>query len=284
MIDKETGRKIKGKVVSLVLDEISAVDRPAQEHARMVIMKRAGDGPGEPTKESDMTFKSLDEAIAHIKKQDEEVATSKAALEAAQKAKDDAEKERDDMKAKADKALAEAAEARKAVDVAKADETIKVGDQEIRKSAVGESVFAAMKAQEARNAETEKRLATERAEKRAEGPDFSRLPGTAAEKGAALMAIDGIADEAARNAVVKMLKSGNAAMATEFRIVGKGGTAIVETDAEKRLEQMAKDAHAKDASKSFEQHYDEVARTAEGRKLYAEVVNKSAEVRGAEVA
>jgi hypothetical protein len=69
----------------------------------------------------------------------------------------------------------------KAALVTATDETLKVGDREIKKSAVGEDMFAVMKAQEDRA-----EIAT--LEKRA-GDEFAHVPGTVTEKAAVLKAV-----------------------------------------------------------------------------------------------
>jgi len=65
---------IKRKIMrEFKLNEISAVDRPAQVHAKMTIMKRA-DEPQEPDQEPDMnltkiaSFDTFDDAVAAIAK------------------------------------------------------------------------------------------------------------------------------------------------------------------------------------------------------------------------
>lgn len=95
-------------------------------------------------------------------------------------------------KAEADLVVAQTAkgEAEKAL-IAATDEVVRVGDTEVRKSEVGATQFTVVKA-----LGKERDLA--RLEKRAD-QEFSALPGTAVEKAAVLMAIDGMPEPVSKS-------------------------------------------------------------------------------------
>lgn len=98
--------------------------------------------------------------------------------------------------------------------VAASDETIKVGEREIKKSAVGEDMFALAKGQQ-----EEAELA--RAEKRAEA-EFPHVVGTAAEKATVLRAIDAL-PEPAQKAAQAILVSAEKMAAAGYERFGAGG-------------------------------------------------------------
>lgn len=122
-----------------------------------------------------------------------------AAKGAAESAKAAAEGERDTAKA----ALAEAT-----------DETIKVGDREVKKSKIGEDTFAIVKAQEERAelAVLEKRAAT----------DYAHVPGTDSEKALVLKAAGGMSEEA-RKAFDTILGAAERMAKAGFDRIGYGG-------------------------------------------------------------
>lgn len=124
--------------------------------------------------------------------------------------------------------LAQPAEKRAEVvkKAAEADEVIKTADGlEVRKSAVGEAVFAMIKRQEALNVETSKRLAEE-TEKRVDteiakriGDDFSHLPNVDNGLNAVLKAARTM-PETAQKALDAVLKAADAALTGAFDTVG----------------------------------------------------------------
>jgi hypothetical protein len=136
------------------------------------------------------------------------LATEKARADQAEKAKADMEAERDKAKedcGKAQKALAEAT-----------DETIKVGDQEIKKSEVGVASFNLAKslANERTTAILEKRAAEE----------YPHVVGTATEKALVLKTIDGLAeDNPTRKAIEAVLQSCEKMTKAGFARIGTTG-------------------------------------------------------------
>lgn len=145
------------------------------------------------------------------------VASEKARADTAETAKTAAEAERDAAKAEGGELATVKAElvTTKAALAAATDETIKVGDQEIRKSAVGDANFTLAKtlANERQTAQLEKRAAEE----------FPHVVGTATEKALILKAIDGRPEtdptrkaiEAVLTAQEKMTKAGFARLGTQ---------------------------------------------------------------------
>lgn len=161
---------------------------------------------------------------------------------------------------------AKVADLAKAADIAKNDEVLKVGETEVRKSAVGEASFAFMKAQQAeiQKARDEAELAT--LTKRAE-TEIGHLPGEAIAKAKVLKAIGGMGEED-RKALDTMLKAGEAAIAKGFTTFGVKPGAPNSDDPIAKLDGLAKAKASKD-SISYAKAYDEVLKTEEGQALYA---------------
>lgn len=121
------------------------------------------------------------------------------------------------------------------------DEVIKVDGRVVRKSAVGEDMFAIIKSQEERNLKIEKQAADDRAarqkaefEKRADD-SFSHLPGTVVEKGAVLKAVSDLPEEVRKN-LDRMLEAGEKAIKSAFSTIGNRGADVdkaAEADARK---------------------------------------------------
>jgi hypothetical protein len=200
------------------------------------VLTRVPDIDNEIAKTGDLTEGDTAMADQDLTKKNEELSTQVAdltkqlAIATALAALTDAEKA---YHAKLPEGQAEAfltqpaekrlAEVKRAAD---ADEVIKTADGiEVRKSIVGESVFAFVKNQEARNAETTKALALE-TEKRIDteiakrvSDEFSHLPNadnglTAVLKAARTM------PETAQKALDAVLKAADAALAGAFETVG----------------------------------------------------------------
>jgi hypothetical protein len=149
------------------------------------------------TKGTDM---NLEQALAEISKLNGELEATKAKLTVAEQAALDAK----EAEGKAKKALAEAT-----------DEVLKVGETEIKKSAVGDGNFAIFKAQEdrAQTAEFEKRAST----------DFGHVVGTPSEKALVLKARAGMT-EAGQTALDAILTSAEKMAAAGFgRLGGRDG-------------------------------------------------------------
>jgi hypothetical protein len=173
-------------------------------------------------------------------------------------------------KAEADLATekAKVADLAKAADIAKNDEVLKVGETEVRKSAVGEASFAFMKAQQAEIQKARDEADMERLQKRAE-TEIGHLPGEAIAKAKVLKAINGMGEED-RKVLDTMLKAGEAAITKGFEKFGVSPrTSVGSDDPTAKLDGLAKARATKDGT-SFAKAYDEVLKTDEGRALYAE--------------
>lgn len=205
MIDRATGIKTRGRYKTLKLNELSAVDNPAQEGALMSIMKRGEENDvtdldksnitaGNGAQGGDNQMTDLEKALAEIETLKGQITTLTG--------------ERDSAVAKADKASKDEADAKAKFEEMKktaGDEILKIGDTEIRKSAVGDGTFAAMKAQQGEIEKANDRAATAEFEKRA-GTELAHVVGTDAEKGAILKAASRL-PEADRTALDAILKS-----------------------------------------------------------------------------
>lgn len=195
------------------ISELSAVDNPAQKHARMAIMKRADDatnpgGSGDRAKEANMTdlekIANLESQIADLNKK---LTTAETSIAAITKARDDA--------------LTAAGDLQKSVELAKSDEVITVAGQEVRKSVVGEGSFAVFKAQQAEIVKVRDEAETSRLEKRADD-EFGVLPGTTAERAAVLKYIASAPDEVRKTAEA-ILTAAQKTMVSAFNTVGNRG-------------------------------------------------------------
>lgn len=275
------------------MNEISAVDRPAQAGARMTIMKRDTSNDNENhghERINDMTEaelqKKIDEAVktgvasatADLTKKLNETtsqleAITKAAPKKPKAADDMSEPDADDATAKVwrpyvakmvEKAVAKAkeefeAEIAKRDDVAKNDESFTgEGGIVIRKSDYAKAEhYTLAKAQQ-------DRLEMQDFTKRAE-TEIPSLPGTGIAKAKALRAVSRLAKED-REAVEAMLKGGNAAMGTQMKALGKDGGS--EGSAEGQLEKLAV-TYAAENKVSKAVAYTKVLETQDGKDLYA---------------
>lgn len=274
------------------MNEISAVDRPAQAGARMTILKRdtSNDTHGHE-RINDMTDAELQKAISDAVKAALPAAVTAATadltkklnettsqLEAITKAKkkpfvadDMAEPDADDETAKAwrpyvtkmvEKAVAKAkeeheAEIAKRDTIAKTDETLEHDGVVLRKSVIGEDQFKVMKSLTETN---EINAFTKRVD-----TEIPSLPGTSVAKAKALRAVSKLAKED-REVLEVMLKGGNAAMKASMSTLGKDGGG--EDTAEGQLAKKV-DAYATENKVSKAVAYDKVLDTPDGKALYA---------------
>lgn len=229
---------------NLRLDKIAAVDRPCQEHAMVAIIKRdgvPGDVPADDGKETGMEKKEHDDAIAALKAEHKtaldaqkaetaalktqlEVATAKAGMS------DDERQHMEDMDEDQKKKFLgmSRADRKKLVGKrAEGDETLDVGGATIRKSKVGDDVFAAMKFQQGQieaNAKDAKKAREEadvsKAEKRA-SEEFPSLPGTTVIKGQIIRAMAGQPAEVVAG-FDAVMKAAEASVKGAFTAIGHG--------------------------------------------------------------
>jgi len=259
------------------LDKIAAVDRPCQEPARAVFMKRAGDPavkPGDNNGGSPMSAElkkalglpetaSDADVAAAISKNIADTAAAKtamteavakveriskvAALPADQRSHFDGlekagkTKEADDFLGMDDKGRK--AECAKALE---GDETFTgIDGHSISKKAVGDGVFAMLKSQDERLRKQDEdiRKANERAEderiSKRVSMEFAHLAGTEAERALVLKHL-ATAPEPVRKAADALLKAAESASKFAFERAGSGGGfSKAEDSAEGRIEKAA---------------------------------------------
>jgi hypothetical protein len=174
------------------------------------------------------------------------------------------------LEKRAKEAEAKVADLTKAADLAKNDEVLTVGGAEVRKSAVGESVFAVMKAQQGEIEKANDKVELAELEKAA-AADYGKLPGTNIDKAKVLKAMKKKKpmDDETCKALETMLKAGNEAMKGMMTPTGyaggNGGDDSAEAKMDKRAVEIAK---AKGITKAAA--YAEFLNTDEGRALYGE--------------
>lgn len=145
--------------------------------------------------------------------------------------------------------------------VKKSDETLELHGQTITKSAVGDGVFAVMKAQAAEIRKAQEEIAkardeaeTERLAKRADD-ELSALPGDRLAKARILKASNTLSTED-RTTFDAMLKAANSSLAKAFTNVGKSGAGVTEEgSAEDQLQKKATEIAKRDTV-SFEKAYE----------------------------
>lgn len=240
------------------MEEISAVNSPAQKPARSFIMKRdqncqpddddgegnnAGkDGKSKKEKTMDLEKKvaDLESQVADLNKQVGTLTTEKTAL----------------TKAAAD-AQAEAEALKKAAEIAKSDETFEAEGTTIRKSEVGEGTFKVLKAQQ-------ERIEVNAFEKAAQA-EVPFLPGEITMKARVLRGISKLPEDISK-AAMEMLKAGSAALKGLTKSVGVDGEREIKK-ADDELDTLAKN-YAKENKVSYAVAYDAVLATDEGKALY----------------
>lgn len=160
------------------------------------------------------------------------------------------------------------------------DELITVAGVTVKKSAVGDGVFAIMKAQQVRidKADEDIRKAREREErqqlvKRAK-EELPNLPGSDEEKADLLKAVEAIPDEKGRKAAMEALKAGSNALRERTGELGHGRPRLI-TKAAEQLDDLAKD-YAEKNKVTHAAAYEAVLKTAKGRELYAQSENEKA--------
>lgn len=242
------------------INEVSAVDRPAQEGARIVLLKRAADeGAAEQLPAAVTPLPEGRETEGNIMEPEERIQALEKKLKRAEALAALSDAEKAHMATLGDDAeafLAKGADERLAIVKAATEEDpvvlVTAEGHEIRKSYADANpavMSLAKTAQtalaEARQARTE--LTAADLEKRAT-EELDHVPGTLATKAAVLAAIDGMEDEAIRADALAMLKAQNAAMSGAFDTVGtEAGSTSAEgaggasEDLKKRAATLAKE-------------------------------------------
>lgn len=198
------GKPRKARFTSLKLDEVSSVDRPAQEGARAVILKR-DEAPTDKSTPNNPDIEGGNEMAKTIEQLEAELAKLQGENTELQGKLAKAEADCADMKDKMSDMEEEHGKTKKALSDA-TDEVVKVGGEEFRKSEVGEPSFRAMKAMAA-----ERDVA--RFEKQAQD-EYPSLVGTVAEKALVLKARAAMGEDAQKaldailTAAEKMTRAG----------------------------------------------------------------------------
>lgn len=232
------------------ITELSAVDRPAQAHAKMAIMKRHSDddtdddfNKGDSDMPDNATVEGLQKQVDELTKK---LADAEFLSKMDDKAKAYFESLSDEDKKKARKGKPEEVVIA-AAKAAETDEVLKLDNgAEIRKSAIGEAQFAIFKQQCDEMAAIKKRAEADREalaratfEKRAED-ELHHLPGDTASKGAVLKAIDGLSEDI-KKTLDTMLKAGEKAIVSAFNSIGVKGEQARKAagDFNKRVDEIA---------------------------------------------
>jgi hypothetical protein len=262
---------VKKKTImeSLFIDEISAVDRPAQEGARALIIKRDESVEGLAEKQAETRNAENDPALdKSVNGEEQNPMTEKKDVEMVEKSKLDqvsadlaraeafgalndmeknhyysldAEGQSAFLKLDTDGRNAEVAKAQDADPVVYKD----LDGNEFRKSDDSRAIDAAKRADKAlaKAQEAEARAEAQVLEKRA-NEELANLPGDLEVKKALLKAVDGIEDEEIRKGAFELIKSGNDNMSEAFTtkgVRGEGKDSTIESEYEKLAEQYAKD-------------------------------------------
>lgn len=171
-------------------------------------------------------------------------------------------------RADTEKTRADAAEAENKKLKAEPEETLQIGDLTVKKSEVGATSFAAMKAQQKQIEDRDSKLAHAGYKVTAE-TTYASLPGTPDAKASALLALTKLGAEEQKT-INAMLVSGNTAMKATGKALGTdldGGGA---DDPQARLDSLAA-KYASDKNVSSATAMDAVLKTADGKKLYGEI-------------
>lgn len=204
----------------------SAVEK-VEKQLRELISKRANPMP--------KTIEDLEREVAALKGENTTLKGQVSTVEG----------DRDTQKARADKAETELTtektahvETKKALTAA-TDETLKIGEREIKKSIVGEDNFAVFKAQQ-------EEAQMGRFEKRA-GDEFGHLPGTAVEKAAVLKHAEAMPEEARKTLMTVMTAAEKMATGGFSRFGhlggGSGDVKKAKTDFTAKVDEIAKTAN-----------------------------------------
>lgn len=282
MTEKRILHKIK-------LDEISAVDVPAQEHATVAILKRQHtetldedpeiekEGPrgpdnlvappdGEPNMPEDTSLEMVLEQHEALKK---EIARLKAMLDLEEDERDFVE----GMEEEVEKSsfLNSSKEDREAL-MSKAKDADPVVYTALDGSEFHKSddsrVVAAVKRADLMEKNLKKEMETREnleMEKRAK-KELSHLPGESKVHVAILKALGTIDDEVVRQEALNSIRAGSHSMAKNFETRGTSEQGI-EKSCSGQLDDMAK-RHADQTGKDFHSAYDYIIQTPEGSKLY----------------
>lgn len=262
------------ELVKIDLDEISLVDNPANQSAKVVLAKRA-----DPNQEDNMADKEIEKADDAMKNR------MKMYMDKGMSEKDAKMKAEMDMKKSAEDLLTEvdtlsvevetlkSASAEKDAEIAKmketeiskSEETFALDGQVIRKSDVSESVFTVLKKQAEDIAKMKSDQEMTELKKRA-GETFANLGGSDDVKANILKFAEANAE------VMEVLKAANEGLKEIF--VEKGEQVVDDgSDPMTQVNKMAAD-YAVEHKVSKEAAFAEVTKSGEGRKLLIEARSK----------
>ncbi len=195
---------------------------------------------------------TLEKSVADLTKANADLTVKVTGMEAMAKAKD-----------------IEIADLKKAKDEASKDEVINIDGAEIRKSKVGEEVFMALKASDARATKAEDARELIELEKRAD-KELPMLPGTSVAKAKVLKGIAQLEEET-RKTLTEMLKSGNEAMKSRMTELGGAGNGSIDLQSPSgQLNKLVEDYATKNNVDRFKATA-EVTKSVEGARLYNQV-------------
>jgi hypothetical protein len=249
----------------LELDEVSAVDSPANPLSLMALWKRATH-QGEVQMNLEELTKRLEETESKV---EELVKAEAAAVERAQKAEAEL--------GAVEKALADAeikvTKSDKGVAIEKAidPEYIDIDGERVLKSSVPAPLLKRLESQDAAIRALTEQSARADLAKRAEEL-FPNLGGKPEEKAELVKMLDALSGDA-KTALEKSLKAADAAVAKMFREVGE--VAKADTDEKKELDAMVA-KHAQDTGVSKAIAFAEVTKSGRGKELLLKTYTESA--------
>lgn len=243
-------------IEGLELDEVSAVDTPANQFSLMALWKRASKPQGDDIMNIEELTKRLEDTESQVE----------TLTKAADKAKADADKAMADLtKALGDAGVTVVAkDGAFTVEVAKADEPeyIEVDGEKVLKSAVPAPLLKQLQSQAADIAFLKAKDVNAQLAKRAE-KEFPHLGGAPEQKAELVKMLDALEGDA-KSALEKSLKAADAAVAKMFDEVGNASNEP--SDVQKQLDQMV-EKHASDNNVTKAVAFAEVTKSGEGRKL-----------------
>lgn len=246
------------ELTDLVLDEVSGVDTPANQHAGVVLAKRFGYMDGVKPEMDGLTEKGdvsvtveeltkklegLSTQVADLTKRAE---TAEAAAEALTKSAEDAGLEIEDGK----------------IAKREAPEYVVIDGEDVEKSLVPAPVLKALEKATADIAKMQAQAQDVELAKRGE-TELPNLAGTPFNKGRLLKAVEGDAE------LLAALKAANEAMKGAYEEKGDGNTEDMQEPA-KKLDRMARE-YATEKGMPFETAFTEVTKSGEGHDLYRQM-------------
>lgn len=248
-------------IKNLVLNEISHVSDPANKGSVAVLWKRADATKGGDQMNPEELAKKLEELetqVSELSKANMDYESKyKKMMTAMEKAGMSVDEKDGEM------VINKSAET--------AEEFIEVDGEKIAKSTVPAPVLAMLE-KSAKEADDLRKAAQYTELKKRAVEMLPNMGGTEDIKAALLKAVESVSDEAARDDILKSLKAADAAVKKSFE--ERGQDFVDETTPAAKLDKMAKELAAKDGV-TFHAAYAEIVKSAEGRKLAAEAMNRN---------